>query len=90
MSKTNHAGPVQQNHNRMDGLYTAGIPGCPRCAALETIHDREVILNGRLRVELMDLKAKIKSLTGALDTRRSRIYVPCAADFDHSNGTGDK
>jgi hypothetical protein len=89
MSRDNHAGPVQQKHNRLDGYYTAGLPGCLRCIALKEIHDCDVVANATLRLDIIDLKVKIQALQEELDARRERIYFP---DREHSpdNGLGGR
>ena len=89
MSRDNYAGPVEQKHNRLNGYYTAGLPGCQRCIALKEIHDCDVVAQAALRLDILDLKTRIQELEGELDARRTRIYFP---DREHSpdNGLGGR
>jgi hypothetical protein len=50
------AGPSRSTHNRQNKVLVKPHPDCRACASFEEKLEKQIVANGRLRLELYDLR----------------------------------
>jgi hypothetical protein len=60
-------GPKRERHNRQSQVLLASHPECEACSALREILQKQIVANGRLRLEVYDLRRELNVLVHGRD-----------------------
>lgn len=60
---------------QVKGSRIRGLSGCPGCTSFQQELDKNQVYNGKLRMEIQDLRRHVKILEAALASRRVNDYL---------------